>query len=96
MNKYEVMFIVKATIDKEEISKTADNMQKIVTDEKAKVVDFKELGEKKFAYPIKKETNGYYFLMHIEADKEVEAELNRKASLDENILRHLVIKMDEE
>ena len=61
-----------------------------------KVVDFKELGEKKFAYPIKKETNGYYFLMHIEADKATEAELNRKASLDENILRHLIIKLDEE
>ena len=60
MNKYEVMFIVKATIDKEEIGKTAENMQKIVTDEKGKVVDFKELGEKKFAYPIKKEISGYY------------------------------------
>ena len=30
MNKYEVMFIVKATIDKDEISKTAENMKKIV------------------------------------------------------------------
>ena len=96
MNKYEVMFIVKATIDKEEINKTAENMQKLVSGNKSKVVDFKELGEKKFAYPIKKETNGYYFLMHIEADKATEAELNRKASLDENILRHLVIKLDEE
>ena len=95
MNKYEVMFIVKATIDKDEISKTAENMKKIES-LKGKVAEFKELGEKKLAYPIKHELNGYYFLVDMELPKEVEAELNRKASIDENILRHLIVKLDEE
>ena len=71
-------------------------MKTIITDNKSKVADFKELGEKKLAYPIKKEINGYYFVMTVEATKEAEAELNRKAGLDENILRHLIIKLDEE
>ena len=96
MNKYEIMFIVKATIDKEAIAATAEAMKKIITDDKGKVVEFKELGEKKFAYPIKKELNGYYFLMQVEASSETESEFNRKALLDENVLRHLVIKLDEE
>jgi len=96
MTKYEIMFIVKATIDKEEIQKTSDNMKKIIEDGKGKVLEFKELGEKKFAYPIKKELNGYYFVMQVEADKETESEFNRKASIDENVLRHLVIRKDEE
>ena len=34
--------------------------------------------------------------MTIEATKEVEAELNRKTNLDENVLRHLIVKLDEE
>ena len=34
--------------------------------------------------------------MQIEASIEAEAEVNRKAGLDENILRHLIIKLDEE
>jgi small subunit ribosomal protein S6 len=96
MNKYEIMFIVKATIDKEAITATAEAMKKIITDDKGKVVEFKEIGEKKFAYPIKKELNGYYFLMQVEANSETESEFNRKASLDENVLRHLIIKLDEE
>lgn len=96
MNKYEIMFIVKATIDKEAVTATAEAMKKIITDDKGKVVEFKELGEKKFAYPIKKELNGYYFLMQVEANSETESEFNRKASLDENVLRHLIIKLDEE
>ena len=96
MNKYEIMFIVKATMEKDEVSKTAEAMKKIITDEKGKVLEFKELGEKKFAYPIKKEINGYYFLMQVEASSETEKEFNRKALLDERVLRHLVIKLDEE
>ena len=71
-------------------------MKKVVTDLKGNVVEYKELGEKKLAYPIKKELNGYYFVMQFEAAKEVEAELSRKAGLDENILRHLIVRLDEE
>ena len=96
MDKYEIMFIVKATIESEEVSKTADTFKKLITDMKSKVLDFKELGKKKFAYPIKKEINGYYFVMQIEANHETIKEFDRRALLDENILRHLIIKLDEE
>ena len=96
MSKYEIMFIVKATQDSSEVSKTADAMKDIISDNKSKVVDFKELGEKKLAYPIKKEINGYYYVMTVEATHEAVSEFNRKAQLDERVLRHLIIKLDEE
>ena len=96
MNNYEMMFIVKATMEADQVKATAEGMKNIVTAEGGKVVELKELGEKKLAYPIKKEINGYYFVMTVEATKEAEAELNRKAGLDENILRNLIIKLDEE
>jgi small subunit ribosomal protein S6 len=96
MNKYEMMFIVKATMEAEQVKATAENIKKIAEDTGAKVVDYKELGEKKLAYPIKKELNGYYFVMQLEASKEAESELDRKAALDENVLRHLIVKLDEE
>ncbi len=96
MNKYEMMFIVKATMESENVKATAESFKKLVTDLKGNVVEYKELGEKKLAYPIKKELNGYYFLMQFEANNELESELNRKAGLDENVLRHLIIKLDEE
>ena len=96
MNKYEIMFIVKATQESADIAKTADAMKAIITDNKSKVAEFKELGEKKLAYPIKKELNGYYYVMQVEATHDAIAEFNRKAQLDERVLRHLVIKLDEE
>ena len=96
MNKYEMMFIVKATMESDQVKATAENMKKVVTDCGGKVVEFKELGEKKLAYPIKKEISGYYYVMTIEATKEAESELSRKAGLDENVIRHLIVKLDEE
>lgn len=96
MKKYEIMFIVKATMEEDAIKSASTNMQKLLTDNKAKVLDFKELGEKKLAYPIKKEINGYYFVMQVEANHEIVSEFDRKASLDEAILRHLIIRIDEE
>lgn len=99
MRNYEIMFIVKATMESDEIKKAADNMKKIITDYKSKVVEFKELGEKKLAYPINKEINGYYFVMTIEATVDAINEFDRKATLEEkggNLLRHLIIRIDEE
>ena len=96
MTKYEIMFIVKATMESDQVKATAEAMKNIITSEGGRVIDFKELAEKKLAYPIKKEINGYYFVMQVEANKDVETEFNRKASIDENVLRHLIIKSDEE
>lgn len=96
MNKYEMMFIVKATMEGEAVKATAESVKKVVADYEGKVVEFKELGEKKLAYPIKKELNGYYFVMQFEIGKDGLSELDRKAGLDENVLRHLIIKLDEE
>ena len=96
MNKYEIMFIVKATMEEAQVKEVANNTKKIIEDLKGKVVSFKEMGERKLAYAIKKEISGYYFVMTIEATKEVVKEFDRKALIDESILRHLVIKLDEE
>lgn len=96
MKKYEIMFIVKSTNESDDIKASAEFIKNIITENKGKVVEFNELGEKKLAYPIKKEINGYYYVMVVEADNNAVSELNRKASINENILRHLIIRLDEE
>lgn len=96
MTNYEIMFIVKTTMESDKIKGTIDNMKKIITDGKGKIVETKDMGEKKLAYPIKKELTGYYYVLKVEASTDVIAEFDRRASIDETILRHLIIKLDEE
>ena len=96
MNKYEIMFIVKATMESADVKKSAETYKNLIETLKGKVVEAKELGEKKLAYPIKKELNGYYYVMQVEANKEAIPEFDRKIRLDETILRHLIIRQEEE
>ncbi len=96
MTNYEIMFIVKATLDENTINSIAKETQKLLTDNKAKVIEFKEMGRKKLAYEINKEVSGFYFLMEVSASKDAIQEFDRKLRINENILRHLILKKESE
>lgn len=95
MNKYEIMFVVRPDMEETEIKKTAEEMKKVLTDAKAKVLDEKAMGQKELAYEIKKFNTGYYFLLTVEASKEAEQEFNRVARINESLLRHIVVRVED-
>lgn len=95
MNKYEIVFIVKAELEEDAVNATVKAFEKVLTDMKAKIVESKDLGQKKLAYEINKSVRGYYHLFNVEATSEAIKEFDRKALIDENILRHLIVKEGE-
>ena len=95
MNKYEIMFILKSN-EEEAIKTQVSELKAIITDMKGEITDEKEMGNRKLAYPIKKELNGYYYVINCNANSDVVAEFDRKASINENVIRHLIIRLDEE
>ena len=95
MNKYEMMFIVRPDMEEAEIRKTAENMKKVLTDANAKVVEEKAMGQRELAYEINKFTTGYYFLFVVEANSEAEKEFNRVARINESLLRHIIVKVED-
>ncbi len=95
MNKYEIMFIVKSENDEKTIKDTVSAFEKVLTDMKSKIVNKKDMGQKKLAYPIKKQVRGNYYLFNVEASSAAIKEFDRKAKIDENILRHIVIREEE-
>lgn len=95
MENYEIMFIVKPTLDEETIKSTVKTLESIITDMKGKVKT-KDMGKRELAYPINKEISGFYYLFTVESSHETIAEFDRKIRLNENILRHQIIKLDEE
>ena len=96
MNKYEMMFIVKSQGEEKEVKAVFSDVEKILKDNKAKISESKDLGLKKLAYPIKKEINGYYGLINFEVAKEAITEIKRRISINESVLRHLIVKKEEE
>lgn len=95
MNKYEIMFIVRPDMEEAEIKKTAENMKKVLTDAGAKVMEEKAMGKRELAYEINKFNTGYYFLFVVEADSKSEQEFNRVARINESLLRHIVVRVED-
>ena len=95
MRQYEIMFIVKPDIEEAEIKKTADSMKKVLTDKKAKIIEEKAMGQRELAYEINKFTTGYYYLFVVEADPAAVKEFDRVARINESLLRHLVVKVED-
>lgn len=95
MNKYEIMFIVRPDMEEAEIKKTAEEVKKVLTDGKATMTEEKVMGQRELAYEINKFNTGYYFLFVVEATAETVKEFDRVARINENLLRHLIVKVED-
>lgn len=95
MKNYEIMFIVRPTLGEDEIKKVIENFGKVLTDNGAKIVDKKDMGQRELAYEIKKFKSGYYYIYEIEAndDKSIK-EFDRLALISNDIVRHLITKIE--
>ena len=63
---------------------------------KGEITEEKDMGQKKLAYAINKEITGFYYVVNFNATNDIVSELDRKAKIDENIIRHMIINLDEE
>ena len=95
MRKYEIMSIVKPDLEEKAVKDTVKKLEKTLTDNKAVITLSKELGQKEFAYEIKGFKSGFYYLYNIDSNSDVAVkEFARIASIDENVVRHLVLNVE--
>ena len=95
MNKYEIMFIVRPDMEEAEIKKTAEEMKKVLTDKGAKALEEKQMGQRELAYEINKFKTGYYYLYVVEANADAVKEFDRVARINESLLRHLIVRVED-
>ena len=95
MNKYEIMFIVRPTLEDAAIIQVAEEVKTLLTKNGAKIENEKNMGQRELAYEIEKHTKGYYFLYNVEAPTNAISEFTRVTNVNEDIIRTLVIKIEE-
>ena len=96
MKKYEIMFIVKPDLEEGAIKSVFDSVKTVLEEQNATIVESKEMGQKELAYEVNKYKNGYYFYFLVEAnDSKAVKEFDRVALINENIIRHLVVRVEE-
>lgn len=94
MNKYEVMFIAKPLEDAE-VDPIAEFVSNLTKKNGGNVEKVDRWGKRHLAYPVKKQADGNYVLINFEADPAVIKEIDRVMKIQDDILKHLIVKIDE-
>ena len=95
MIKYESMYILKPDMEEEKKDALVKRFSDIVEKSGGKVEKIDEWGKKRLAYPIQYINDGYYVLMNFEAEPTLPAELERNYKISDDVLRFMVINLDE-
>lgn len=95
MRNYEVMFIVKPSLEDEATNVICENMKKLLEDNGATIKEVKNMGRRELAYEVQGFKNGSYFLISLASDTKAVKEFDRVANINEDIIRHLVVKRED-
>ncbi|HEV8657621.1 MAG TPA: 30S ribosomal protein S6 [Thermoanaerobaculia bacterium] len=95
MRTYEVLFILSPQIPEEETTALISEFRSIAEKTGATLKNEEAWGRRRLAYPIQKFTEGNYHLFVFESDGSL-AELDRRMRNSEPVLRHIIVRTDED
>ena len=93
MNKYESVIIINPNCTEEAIKALESKFTGLIN-ENGKVESVENMGKKKLAYEIKKNTEATYMLFNFEAKPELIAELERNYRIMDDILKFIVVRKE--
>ncbi len=94
INQYETVFIVTPVLSDDQMKETVKKYEDFLTEHGAEIVCTNNWGMRKFAYPIKKKTTGFYYYIEFKAEGKVISELELTYKRDERLLRFLTVSLD--
>lgn len=95
MRKYEIMYIVRPSLEQEARVALISELNAILTDRGAEQLTVNEWGMRDLAYEIADFKKGYYVVIGVMANPEATAEMDRVMKIKEDILRHIIISREE-
>ena len=95
MRKYEVIFIVKP-MEEEATNAVISKFTKLITENGGTIDKEDRWGKKRLAYEIQKMSEGFYYFIQFDAEATTPAELEERLRIEENVIRYLCVRQDEE
>ncbi len=93
-NLYETVIVTSAKLGEEGNAELVEKFKALIERHGGTVQSVDDWGKRRFAYPIEKQTEGFYTLIYFEGDPEFTAELDRRYQITDGILRTLIVKRD--
>ncbi|HVM81933.1 MAG TPA: 30S ribosomal protein S6 [Stellaceae bacterium] len=91
---YETVFIARQDISTAQVEALADGFGQVLQEHGGKVESREYWGLRNLSYRIKKNRKGHYVLLNIEANGAAMSELARLMGINEDVLRHLSVRVE--
>ena len=96
MNKYEMIYIIDTGLEEAARKELIEKVSALITNNGGEIEKVDETwGKRRLAYAIDYKTEGWYVLVNFKAPADLPRELERNLQINENVLRYLVVKLEE-
>ena len=92
MNSYESMIVISANLQESDTQLVNQSITNFIKEIGGEMIETEEWGKKTLAYEILKQKEGYYFVNYFKLAADKMLDLDRQYRLNENIIRHNIIK----
>ena len=79
--------------DRDEVDDFISSLEKLISDNKGDLIDTKLLGKRQLAYPINNMNYANYVHLDVNIEPETLDLLEEKFRFDQNVFRHLTVKL---
>ena len=93
INSYETVFILSTKLGEEGAAAVVEKFKKLI-DKNGTVESVDDWGKRRLAYPIAKQTEGYYTLINFKSVPAFTAELDRVFKITVGVLRSIIVKKE--
>lgn len=96
LRDYEMVYIAVPQLDDEGLATLNERLASWITSANGTVTDTNVWGRRKLTYAISKQTEGIYIQINFQLTPSATRELERSLRLDEQVIRHLIIRLGED
>jgi len=96
LRDYELVLVIDPDIAEEDVPSAIDKVSQFITGRGGTVAGVNRWGRRKLAYPIRRHIEGNYVLTQFRLDPNQIAGLESSLGLVEEVIRHLVVRTDED
>lgn len=96
MRAYECLYLIRPEIEDEAYTALVEKFNGIIANGEGKVEKVDEWGKRRLAYEVHDYREGKYVLVHFVSDHETAQEMERLMKINDNVLRFMVTRKEEE
>ncbi len=95
MRDYELVMIVSPEVEDDDVSATVERVQQFIAEQGGQVKEVTPWGRRRLAYAIDRHQEGSYVVAQLSLDPQRLQALEENLKLADDVIRHLVVKLEE-